>query len=159
VKKGNYSHYWLTIRFAGIKRMFSSCAHYFQAVFNYAHPERTAASPAAAATDAPKPGGILKIADVVFPSNLSYTADPAFARGGHALNLFFDTILKGDINGKISPNLASSWTVAPDKSSITLNLLKGVKFHDGSDWMPRQPSGILTSLLLAKFTIMSTSHQ
>jgi peptide/nickel transport system substrate-binding protein len=105
-----------------------------------------------AASSAPKTGGILKIADVVFPSNLSYTADPTFARGGHALTLFFDTILKGDINGKIYPNLATAWTVAPDKSSITLNLLKGVKFHDGSDWNAISAKWNIDQLITGKVT-------
>jgi peptide/nickel transport system substrate-binding protein len=106
----------------------------------------------ATASAAPKTGGILKIADVVFPSNLSYTADPTFARGGHALTLFFDTILKGDINGKIYPNLATAWSVAPDKSSITLTLMKGVKFHDGSDWNATSAKWNIDMLISGKVT-------
>ncbi len=37
-------------------------------------------------------------------------------------------------DGKPIPWLATSWKVAPDKSSITFFLRKGVKFHDGTDF-------------------------
>jgi len=74
------------------------------------------------------------MADPVGPNNPGWTADPSFARGGHALDVFLDTILKGDNNGNINPNLATEWKLAADLSSITLTLRKGVKFHDGSDW-------------------------
>jgi ABC-type transport system substrate-binding protein len=33
-----------------------------------------------------------------------------------------------------SPELATSWELAPDKSSYTLHLRQGVKFHDGTDF-------------------------
>jgi peptide/nickel transport system substrate-binding protein len=33
---------------------------------------------------------------------------------------------------EIAPRLATSWTVSPDKTVYTLNLRKGVKFHDGT---------------------------
>jgi peptide/nickel transport system substrate-binding protein len=38
------------------------------------------------------------------------------------------------MDGKMQPYLAESWEIAPDHMSITLNLRKGVKFHDGTDW-------------------------
>ncbi len=81
-----------------------------------------------------KYGGTLKIADVVGPIAAGWPAARRFSMGGHSLDLFMDTILKGDNNGNIFPNLATQWVVAPDLSSITLTLRKGVKFHDGSDW-------------------------
>jgi peptide/nickel transport system substrate-binding protein len=38
-----------------------------------------------------------------------------------------------DRQGNISPSLAESWKVAPDLKSVTFNIRKGVKFHDGTD--------------------------
>lgn len=49
-------------------------------------------------------------------------------------NEIFDALITGDGKGKYSPGLADSWTLADDKKSFTLNLRKGVKFQDGSDF-------------------------
>ncbi|MFC1864024.1 ABC transporter substrate-binding protein, partial [Thermodesulfobacteriota bacterium] len=79
-------------------------------------------------------GGTLRIADVVGPISAGYPAHRRFRIGGHCLDIFMDTILKGDNRGNIYPNLATQWVLAPDMRSIALTLRKGVKFHDGSDW-------------------------
>jgi peptide/nickel transport system substrate-binding protein len=94
----------------------------------------TTSAPTTSAPASEKYGGTLRIGDPVFPTNLGWTADPRWGRGGHAPALFFDTLLKGDSDGNIGPNICSAFTIAPDLSSITLTLRKGVKFHDGSDW-------------------------
>ena len=39
-----------------------------------------------------------------------------------------------DDKGIAHPVLAIAWEIAPDLSSITVILRKGVKFHDGSDF-------------------------
>lgn len=84
-------------------------------------------------TGTTKYGGTLRIADIVGPSNLGWPADGTFGAGYYA-DIFMDTLLKGDPNGNIFPNLATKWEIAPDMKSITLTLRQGVKFHDGSDW-------------------------
>ena len=95
-------------------------------------------------------GGTLRIGDPVFPTNLGWTADPAWGRGGHAPALFYDTLLKQDSNGNTGPNLCSAFTVAPDKKSVTLTLRKGVKFHDGSDWNATSAKWNIDILIKAK---------
>ena len=52
------------------------------------------------------------------------------------MQLSLQTPLKEQLDGSISPCLASSFDVVTDPTnpSVTLHLQKGVKFQDGSDW-------------------------
>ena len=45
----------------------------------------------------------------------------------------FDTLVRLDPAGNPTPGLAESWKVAPDLTSYTFTLRKGVKFHDGTE--------------------------
>jgi len=45
-----------------------------------------------------------------------------------------DDVVRYDVQQHLTPRLAESWNFAPDGKSITLNLRKGVKFHDGTDF-------------------------
>ena len=46
----------------------------------------------------------------------------------------FELLIRTDENEKLFPWLAESWKISPDSKSITFNLRKGVKFHDGTDF-------------------------
>ena len=46
----------------------------------------------------------------------------------------FETLLRTDDKGEVYPWLAESYAISDDLTSITLNLRKGVQFHDGSDF-------------------------
>ena len=48
-------------------------------------------------------------------------------------DLMFDSLLGVDINGKIQPSLAESWTISTNGRLYTFNLRRGVKFHDGRE--------------------------
>ncbi|MFC1820391.1 ABC transporter substrate-binding protein, partial [Thermodesulfobacteriota bacterium] len=48
------------------------------------------------------------------------------------------------------PMLATSWDIAPDMRSITFNLRKGVKFHDGTDFNAKAAKFNLDGLKSAK---------
>lgn len=54
--------------------------------------------------------------------------------GYSLIHPFFEPLIRTDENEKIFPWLAESWTIAPDYKSITFNLRKGVKFHDGTEF-------------------------
>jgi peptide/nickel transport system substrate-binding protein len=45
-----------------------------------------------------------------------------------------ETLVSAQLDGTVVPKLATSWTPSADGLSIILNLRKGVKFHDGSDF-------------------------
>lgn len=49
-------------------------------------------------------------------------------------SLCLDTLLQQNDQAEMQPWLAESWEIASDMSSITLNLRKDVRFHDGTDF-------------------------
>ncbi len=46
----------------------------------------------------------------------------------------YNGLVKMDPKMNIVPDLAQSWDIAPDGKTITFRLVKGVKFHDGTDF-------------------------
>jgi peptide/nickel transport system substrate-binding protein len=91
-----------------------------------------AASPAAAKSD--KSGGTLKYAiEASLVGNLGYMPELGNAAGVH-MQAVFERLMLMKMDGAMVPELATSWKVADDRKSITINLRKGVKFHDGSDF-------------------------
>ncbi len=82
----------------------------------------------------PKKGGILRVLDMRLPTgSLGY---PAKIMGQDAFFVLaaVETLFRIDANGVTQPHLATSWSVAPDRSSMTIKLQQGVKFHDGTDF-------------------------
>jgi peptide/nickel transport system substrate-binding protein len=45
----------------------------------------------------------------------------------------YDSLVEWDKSLNLHPALAESWKIAPDQKSITFNLRKGVKFHNGKE--------------------------
>jgi ABC-type transport system substrate-binding protein len=79
----------------------------------------------------PKYGGVLK---VISNPAIPPFGWPAEQMGGGSEQCCLETLLHGDDKGNAVPWLAESYKVADDLKSITFNLRKGVKFHDGSDF-------------------------
>ncbi|WP_417258631.1 ABC transporter substrate-binding protein [Celeribacter sp.] len=77
-------------------------------------------------------GGALVAASDIEPVSL----DPIFGNApsvdGNYYNLFYDNLFYVDANGEMQPELATSWSIAEDGSSMTLQLREGVVFHDGT---------------------------
>jgi peptide/nickel transport system substrate-binding protein len=72
---------------------------------------------------------------VAIPSNLN-TLDPAKTKLGeeYILNfLLFSGLTEIDTAGKVSPDLATSWSASSDQRNWKFVLRKGVKFHDGRE--------------------------
>ncbi|MFC1891322.1 ABC transporter substrate-binding protein [Thermodesulfobacteriota bacterium] len=92
-------------------------------------------SPVMAAGQSNKYGGVLKynmdkVAGVI--------GDPLLIRAWNHeyIDFMLETLVNpsNDKLGTFEPALATSWTLAPDRSHYTFNLRKGVKFSDGTDW-------------------------
>ena len=85
---------------------------------------------AVTASESPKHGGVFKMAthqDIPTLDCMMTSADVAYELGGH----IFETLVQYiTADGKISPELADSWTVSKDNLKFTFNIRQGVKFHN-----------------------------
>jgi peptide/nickel transport system substrate-binding protein len=86
-------------------------------------------------TTTPKPtiktGGTLR---VIYPYMGTSLGWPAASLGGYGMyqQFCFETLLRQNMDGSITPRLATSYTIADDLKSMTFTLRQNVKFHDGS---------------------------
>jgi peptide/nickel transport system substrate-binding protein len=75
---------------------------------------------------------LLRVAWGGAPANLdplTASADTEIA----FLNAVYDYLIDTDAKSALVPRLASEWTASDDGKSYTLQIVEGVKFHDGSD--------------------------
>ena len=86
-----------------------------------------------AAAQAPKKGGELNFSVVAEPPNYDCHGSTTFALI-HPIAPHYSLLVKFDGKDypKVIPDLAESWTVAPDGMTYTFKIRSGVKFHDGS---------------------------
>src|SRR5262245_12033506 len=86
-----------------------------------------------AIAEAPKRGGILNFSVVAEPPNYDCHGSTTFALI-HPIAPHYSLLVRFDGKDypKVQPDLASSWTVAPDGMTYTFKIRSGVKFHDGS---------------------------
>ena len=74
---------------------------------------------------------------VYYDSAGNATLDPAEPQNGssyshEALLAIYDTLIRFDHNGNLTPGLAESWTISPDLTELTFKVRPGVTFHDGT---------------------------
>src|SRR5512137_172797 len=79
----------------------------------------------------PKYGGVLRVIGSASPNTLGWFAQAGLS-GSTATGPVVEPLLRCDFYNVVTPWLAENYTIAPDSKSITLNIRKGVKFHDGS---------------------------
>jgi len=82
----------------------------------------------------PQYGGTLKIIETVGPKTPFGWPPETVGEGSVAGKPAIESLLRQYYDGRFEPWLATAWKIAPDKSSITFTLRKGVKFHDGTDF-------------------------
>ncbi len=85
----------------------------------------------AVADDAPKRGGTLVTVIGTNVRNLNSAVQSGIATGYPGAQLFASP-LRYDEDWTPQPYLAESWEVSDDGLSVTLNLVKNAKFHDGT---------------------------
>ena len=96
-----------------------------------ATPTRALPTSTPASTGGPQYGGTLRYACCVIQDNL----DPHYtvrADTYKVLWALYDQLIHLDAKGDLVPELAESWSISADGKTITFNLRKGVKFHDGT---------------------------
>ena len=89
---------------------------------------------AKAETSEIRTGGILNIISPYKPSSFGYPPERRGFAPVFAMQPCFEAFIDSDLKGNLLPELATSWELAKDKSFITVQLRKGVKFHDGTDF-------------------------
>jgi peptide/nickel transport system substrate-binding protein len=82
---------------------------------------------------APARGGTLTIALPTEPAHLNSAIDTT-QQVKIVAGKIYNGLVKYDLKMNMQPDLAESWSVAPDGRTITFKLRKGVKWHDGRDF-------------------------
>jgi peptide/nickel transport system substrate-binding protein len=77
-------------------------------------------------------GGILRVVDAAPGSPFGVPWEIIGVSTCSAVPVL-ESLIRMDRQSNMLPCLAESWKVAPDQKSITFNIKKGVKFHDGTD--------------------------
>lgn len=98
------------------------------------------------ADDKPKSGGTLTIVSWPAPTYLNAaitTAGPETLISGK----FYEGLLDYAEGMEPKPQLAESWTISPDGLTITFNLRKDVKWHDGKPFTSRDVSVSIMKIL------------
>jgi peptide/nickel transport system substrate-binding protein len=96
-------------------------------------PVSSPSAPVPSTEPTPKKGGTLRILMSPTSANIGWPAEVVGA-STNTIQCCLENLLRGDSKGNVFPWLAEYYKVADDLKSITFNLRKGVKFHDGSDF-------------------------
>ena len=87
-----------------------------------------------AADDGPRYGGTFTWNHNGGIPKIGTAADNLMFSGNRNSYPALEPLLITDSQENLQPWLAESWVISPDGKQITLNLRKGIKFHDGTDF-------------------------
>ena len=97
-------------------------------------PTKSAATPSpTTAAQTPKSGGTIKIA-VLEPTVLGFPSTMTGQTDGQTSGVALETLFLFDKENNVVPLLATSWKADPVAKILTINLNKGIKFHDGTEF-------------------------
>jgi ABC-type transport system substrate-binding protein len=97
-------------------------------------PATTAVTTTAKPTAAPRSGGVFKLIYNLSVVNIGDIPTTAAPYDTWIAEADLESLLAVKDDGSYGPMLATDWKVAPDFTSVTFTLRKGVKFHDGTDF-------------------------
>jgi peptide/nickel transport system substrate-binding protein len=110
-----------------------------------------------AATSPIQRGGVLKMFIPATPGTpIGWPVEQRGGIPGYSASPALEGLIDRDAAGNLSPWLATAWTLASDKKSITLTLRKGVKFHDGTDLNAAAVKFNLDAYLTAKNVVANS---
>ena len=86
---------------------------------------------------AAQPGLNTNATIIYYDSAGNATLDPAEPQNGSSyshetLLALYETVIRFDQNGNLTPGLAKSWDMSPDLLELTLHIRSGASFHDGA---------------------------
>ena len=115
-------------------------------------PLKQTSTPPFGSTLTPKYGGVLKM--LATSSSITSLGWAAEGQGQlSAPDVCLERLLRSDNKGNLTPWLAESYKVADDLKSMTFNLRRGVKFHDGSDFNAEVVKWNLDNYINAKMEV------
>ncbi|MBN1191001.1 MAG: ABC transporter substrate-binding protein [Dehalococcoidales bacterium] len=113
-------------------------------------------TPPVASDSTSKFGGTFRYIDPRSPSTtLGWWAEPGPPAGLYACTML-EGLISVDFSGESTPLLATSWDIASDLKSVTFNLRKGVKFHDGSEFDAAVAKWNIEQYMAAKISAVNT---
>ncbi|MGO4736238.1 ABC transporter substrate-binding protein [Bosea sp. 2KB_26] len=86
-------------------------------------------------------GGTLRVA--VLSELANYDPQQLSTVNFHVIKNLYDSLIEYTPEGKPEPSLATEWTIAPDKTSVSVKLRDGVAFHSGT---PFKADSVLATL-------------
>jgi len=86
-------------------------------------------------------GGRLRVA--VLSELANYDPQQLSTVNFHVIKNLYDSLIEYSPEGRPEPSLATEWTIAPDKTAVTLKLRSGVTFHSGT---PFKADSVLATL-------------
>jgi peptide/nickel transport system substrate-binding protein len=104
----------------------------------------------------PRRGGILTFVVSAEPPSFDAHRETTFALI-HPARPHYNLLVKFDPQNypKVVPDLAESWTVAPDGKTYTFTIRQGVRFHDGSLLSPRDIKATYEKIIFPKGDVVS----
>ena len=115
--------------------------------------QREASSTTLRSGDSVPTGGNLRVGVLRDLSPKTFLQIGTGALNGHVVANVYDTLTHyANDDLTVEPGLATAWQLAPDARSLTLDLRKGVRYHDGREFVSSDVEGSIKAYLSGPWT-------